>query len=60
MCVDSACRAAKALGYRVTLVYDAHTTFDNDVLPAERIVAHHNRTLDGVFAELAIAAEIRF
>jgi nicotinamidase-related amidase len=60
MCIDSACRAAKALGYRVTLASDAHTTFDNEVLPAERIVAHHNHTLAGAFAELSTAADIRF
>jgi nicotinamidase-related amidase len=60
MCVDSACRAAAALGYRVVLADDAHTTFDTDVLPAERIVAHHNRTLDGAFVELAKTAEIAF
>ena len=59
-CVDTACRAAKALGYSVVLANDAHTTFDNKVLPAERIVAHHNATLDGAFVELANSADIRF
>ena len=59
-CVDSACRAAAALGYKVVLAADAHTTFDSSVLPAERIVAHHNKTLDGSFVELLPAAEIRF
>jgi nicotinamidase-related amidase len=58
MCVDSACRAAKALGYRVVLASDAHTTFDTDVLSAELIVAHHNKTLDGAFVELSRAGEI--
>jgi nicotinamidase-related amidase len=60
MCVDTACRAAKALGYEVVLAADAHTTFDNKVLPAERIVAHHNNALDGAFAELSNAADITF
>lgn len=60
MCVDSACRAAAALGYRVVLASDAHTTFDTDVLPAERIVAHHNKTLDGAFVDLSAAANIGF
>jgi nicotinamidase-related amidase len=59
MCVDSACRAAAALGYRVVLASDAHTTFDTRVLPAERIVAHHNNTLDGAFVELLPVDEIR-
>jgi nicotinamidase-related amidase len=59
-CVDSACRAAAALGYKVVLAADARTTFDTSVLPAERIVAHHNNTLDGTFVELMPAAEIEF
>jgi len=59
-CIDSACRAAAALGYKVILAADAHTTFDTSVLPAERIVAHHNMTLDGTFVELMPAAEIGF
>lgn len=58
-CVDSACRAAAALGYQVVLASDAHTTFDTRVLPAELIVAHHNKTLGGAF-ELLPAEELRF
>ena len=59
-CVDSASRAARALGYRVVLASDAHTTFDSDVLPAGRIVAHHNKTLGGGFVELSAAADVKF
>jgi len=59
-CVDTACRAAKGLGYRIVLANDAHTTFDNKILPAERIVAHHNATLDGAFVELVKSADIKF
>ena len=59
-CVDSACRAAAALGYRVVLVSDAHTTFDSPVLTADRIVEHHNRTLNGGFVELSASNEIQF
>jgi nicotinamidase-related amidase len=59
-CVDTTCRAASALGFRVTLAADAHTTFDTSVLTAAQIIAHHNRTLDGGFVELAAAAEIAF
>ena len=60
MCVDSTCRAAVALGYRVVLVADAHSTFDSPVLPAESIIAHHNQTLGGRFAELRAAADMSF
>jgi nicotinamidase-related amidase len=58
-CVDSACRAAAALGYRVVLASDAHTSFDTSVLSATQIVAHHNLTLRG-FGEVAATDEIRF
>ena len=60
MCVDSACRAAVALGYRVVLASDGHTTWDTPALPAERIIAHHNRTLGRGFAELSTAMDVRF
>lgn len=59
-CVDSACRAATALGYRPVLVSDAHTTFDTSVLSAAQIVAHHNVTLGDGFAELVSEKEVRF
>jgi Isochorismatase family len=58
MCVDSTCRAAAALGYKVTLVSDAHTTFDSPVLPAEKIIAHHNRTLGDGFADVLCANDV--
>jgi nicotinamidase-related amidase len=60
MCVDSTCRAAAALNYRVVLVTDAHTTFDSPVLPAELTIAHHNRILGRGFAELSASDDIRF
>lgn len=60
MCVDSACRGAVALGYRVILVTDGHTTYDTSVIPADRIIAHHNRLLGSGFAELAPADRVKF
>jgi nicotinamidase-related amidase len=59
-CVDSACRAAAALGYRVVLASDAHTTFDTSALSATQIIAHHNLTLGGGFAELVATDQIGF
>jgi hypothetical protein len=49
-----------ALGYQVTLVSDGHTTFDSPVLPAEKIIAHHDRTLGDGFAELRSASDVDF
>ena len=45
-CIDTTCRRATTLGFDVTLASDAHTTTDNEVLTAARIIAHHNATLD--------------
>lgn len=44
-CIDTTCRRAASLGYRVELVQEAHSTFDHEHLGAEQIVAHHNRIL---------------
>lgn len=38
-CVDAAIRGAAERGYRLTLVADAHSTFDSPVAKAERIIA---------------------
>lgn len=59
-CVDSTTRAAYALGYKVVLVSDAHSTFDNGALSAAQIQAHHTRVLGGDFAQCAPASEIAF
>lgn len=58
-CVDSTVRHAHALDFDVTLVADAHSTFDSEVLRAERIVAHHNRTLAS-YASVVGSDEVTF
>ena len=60
LCVDSACRGAKALNYRVALVTDGHTTFDTPVITADLIIAHHNRLLSSAFVDLVNAEQVRF
>jgi nicotinamidase-related amidase len=47
-CIDSTVRRALALGYEVVLAADAHSTVDNRVLTASRIIAHHNATLGNI------------
>lgn len=59
-CVDTAVRAAVERGYKVTLVSDAHTTFDTKALTGAQIVAHHNATLDGSFATLKATSGVVF
>jgi len=46
-CIDSAVRTATINGLDVTLVSDGHSTNDSDVLSAEQIIMHHNKTLHG-------------
>jgi nicotinamidase-related amidase len=58
MCVDAACRGAVALGYRVVLVADGHTTWDTPVVDADRIIAHRNRLLGRGFADVVAADEV--
>lgn len=59
-CVDTSCRAAYERGLKVTLVSDAHTTFDGPVLAAAATIRHHNALLGDGFARLCEAAEIQF
>lgn len=49
-CVDTTVRRAVSSGYDVSLVSDAHTTDDSRTLPAEKIIAFYNDTLDGFWA----------
>ncbi len=46
MCIDTTSRAAISRGYDVTLVKDAHSTTDSEILSGAQIVAHHNYTLE--------------
>lgn len=56
--IDSACRYAAGLGYRVTLVSDAHSTFDSNILNSEQIITHHNKILSDYFVRLNSTEEI--
>ncbi len=57
-CVDSTCRTGYALGYRVILVGDAHTTADSGQLSGAQIAEHHNRTLARAYATVTPASEV--
>jgi len=46
MCIDTTSRVAISRGFDVTLVQDAHSTTDSEIMRAFQIVAHHNYTLD--------------
>lgn len=59
-CVDTTCRRAYSLGYKVTLIKDGHTTFDTQHLKAEQIIAHHNQIIENWFGEVLGAEEIKY
>jgi nicotinamidase-related amidase len=59
VCVDTTCRRAFSKGYKVTLVADAHSTWDSDDLTAKAIIHHHNRVLRW-FADVRSSDEIEW
>jgi len=59
-CVDTTCRSAFERGLSVTLIGDAHTTFDNRVLDAAAIIRHHNATLGSGFAAVREADTVQW
>jgi nicotinamidase-related amidase len=59
-CVDSTCRSAFEKGFAVTLIADAHTTFDSAVIPAAEIIRHHNATLGSAIATVLPASAVSF
>ena len=46
-CIDTAVRTATVQGFDVTLIKNGHSTTDSNVLSAEQIIGHHNKTLHG-------------
>ena len=59
-CVDTACRVAQTLGYKVTLVADAHSTFDSNLLTAPQIIAHTSNIIKNRFARMIPTDAINF
>ena len=59
-CVDTSCRRAFSLGYDVVLIKDGHTTFDNQNLKAEQIIAHHNQIIENWFGKVIESDRIDF
>jgi len=59
-CVDTACRRAFGLGYRVMLLSDGHTTFPTPELSAQQIIAHHNRVIGNWFGKLVASDHLDF
>ena len=58
-CVDTTCRRAFSMGYKVTLVSDTHSTWASEELTAQQIINHHNGVL-GWFADVYPSNDIKF
>ena len=59
-CIDTTCRRAYSLGYEVTLVSDAHSTYDNQSISAPQIIAHHNALIGNLFGSVIPTHQISF
>lgn len=59
LCVDTTCRRASSMGYAVTLVSDAHSTWSSAALTAQQIIDHENATLRW-FASIKTTEEVIF
>ena len=59
-CIDTTCRRAFSLGYKVILAKDAHGTWDTEQLSAQQIIAHHNNLLSEWFTETKEVSDINF
>jgi len=59
-CITSAIRGAYERGYRLTLVSDAHSTFDTKFAKGKGIVAIVNDTTRDSFGDVTPASEIDF
>lgn len=58
-CVDTTCRRAFSLGYKVTLISDAHSTWNSSEITAQQIINHHNSVLRW-FADVYPSEEVEF
>lgn len=58
-CINATTRRAAELGYGVTLVGDAHSTFDRKTISAQRRIDEHNTALSAL-AQVKPAESIQF
>lgn len=59
VCVDTTCRRAFSMDYKVTLVSDVHSTWDSKEFLAQQIIDHHNDVLRW-FADVYTSKDIKF
>jgi len=49
-CVNATCQRAVELGYAVTAVADAHSTFDMAEMTAPQVISHYNKQFSAIAA----------
>lgn len=59
VCVDTTCRVAFSMEYKVTLASDAHSTWDSKIISAQQIINHHNDVMRW-FADVYSSKDIKF
>ncbi len=59
-CLDTTIRNAYSHGYQLTVCGDAHSTFDNELLTAQQIIAHHNSIWHNRFAHVRNTENVSF
>jgi nicotinamidase-related amidase len=59
-CIDATCRRAFNLGFKTTLVSDAHSTMDSESQKASAIISHINQTLGSEYVMLSSTDDVRF
>ena len=57
-CIDTTCRSAFGKGIPAVLVSDAHSTYDNSFMTADKIIEYHNKIIGRWFAKLKTTDEI--
>jgi nicotinamidase-related amidase len=58
-CVDTTCRRAFSMEYKVTLASDTHSTWNSQDITAQQIINHHNGVLRW-FADVYPSKDITF
>jgi nicotinamidase-related amidase len=57
-CIDTTCRSAFGKDIKTVLVSDAHSTYDNSFMKADKIIEYHNKIIGRWFAKLKTTNEI--
>ncbi|MCK9208146.1 MAG: cysteine hydrolase [Salinivirgaceae bacterium] len=57
-CIDTTCRSAFGKNIPAILVSDAHSTYDNSFMKADKIIEYHNKIIGRWFAKLKTTEEI--